>query len=245
MTTINTLQQLLRQLWTKSTPAPSISRYRVNNNSNYGQDRERLLKCVRALGGGGGGAGGGWVIWGAAVTRSKKLAAPATNTSTTTKATAPSATKNTDTGGKVKAIATKKCWYDTVHARVHGRLGKKRRNILEWQNTHCRPAESGGINCPPAAFMAAVDPVAVHTHMPDDQTLNHSRAEAPGHRTDEGQELMSFRVHKHADGESNACHESAGVRMSGCLQPFDVKNSSGVTRVGNQGQTRRFQESLG
>lgn len=35
---------------------------------------------------------------------------------------------------------------------------------------------------PPAAFMDAVDPVAVHTHMPDDQTLNHSRAASPGNR---------------------------------------------------------------
>lgn len=36
------------------------------------------------------------------------------------------------------------------------------------------------MGCPPAAFIAAVDPVAVHTHIPDDQTLNHSRADAPG-----------------------------------------------------------------
>ena len=27
--------------------------------------------------------------------------------------------------------------------------------------------------------MEAVDPVAVHTHIPEDQTLNHSRADEP------------------------------------------------------------------
>lgn len=36
------------------------------------------------------------------------------------------------------------------------------------------------MTCPPAAFMEAVDPVAVHTHMPEDQTLNHLRVVTSG-----------------------------------------------------------------
>lgn len=35
---------------------------------------------------------------------------------------------------------------------------------------------------PPAAIMDAVDPVAVQTHIPLDQTLNQSRAASPANR---------------------------------------------------------------
>lgn len=59
-----------------------------------------------------------------------------------------------------------------------------RKNHTVYLATHCMSAESGGMYSPPAAFMDAVDPVAVHTHMPDDQTLNQSRAASPGNRKD-------------------------------------------------------------
>lgn len=59
--------------------------------------------------------------------------------------------------------------------------------------------------------MAAVDPVAVHTHMPDDQTLNLSRAAAPDDRTDKEYNLLFLSFisigvrQKQADGRSYAC----------------------------------------
>lgn len=78
-----------------------------------------------------------------------------------------------------------KCLCVSMHSstRLQQNLSVTVNKVDYWTSkTHCMSAESGGMYSPPAAFIDAVDPVAVQTHMPLDHTLNQSRAASPANR---------------------------------------------------------------